>query len=264
MFLYFKKMKTIQERNKQAWNRQVDVGNTWTLPVSTELIERAKKGDWSVVLTPQKNVPKSWFPPMKGLKILALASGGGQQAPIFSAAGADVTVYDLSPNQLKQDRMVAERDGLNLTTIEGDMTDLSCFEDQTFDFIFHPCSNCFVPNVNLVWKEAYRVLKVGGTLISGITNPIALAFDPEKEKTGVLELKYKIPYSDLTSITEEERVSLFGEDEPITFGHTLQDQIGGQIDAGFSLIGFYEDSWKGSGPLHDFLDCFIATRALKT
>lgn len=257
-------MKTIQERNKHAWNRQVDVGNQWTIPVSAELIAKAKNGDWNVVLTPEKPVPKDWFPPMKGLKILALASGGGQQAPLFAAAGADVTVYDLSPNQLKQDRMVAERDGLTLTTIEGDMTDLSCFKDESFDFIFHPCSNCFVPDINLVWKEAYRVLKVGGTMIAGVVNPISLAIDPEKEKAGVIELKFKIPYSDLTSITEEERVRFFGEDEPITFGHSLQDQIGGQINAGFSLVGFYEDSWKGNGGIHDLIDCFIATRALKT
>lgn len=257
-------MKTILERNKHAWNRQVEAGNLWTLPVTSEVIEKARKGEWSVVLTPEKAVPKDWFPPLKGLKVLALASGGGQQAPILAAAGADVTVYDLSPNQLKQDRIVAERDGLLIKTVEGDMADLSCFQDESFDFIFHPCSNCFVPDVNLVWKEAYRVLKRGGTLISGVTNPIAHALDVEKERQGILEIKYKVPYSDLTSITEDERVRLFGEEEPITFGHTLQDLIGGQMKAGFSMIGFYEDSWTGNGGLNSLIDCYIATRALKS
>lgn len=257
-------MKTLLERNKHAWNHQVDTGNEWTLPVSTELIAQARLGEWSVVLTPQKPVPKEWFPSMKGLKVLALASGGGQQGPLFAAAGADVTVFDLSPKQLGQDRMVAERDGLKIETIEGDMSDLSCFKDQTFDFIFHPCSNCFVPDVKKVWKEAYRVLKTGGTMIAGFSNPVFLAIDTEKEKQGIVEIKYKVPYSDLASVTEEERVRLFGENEPICFGHTLQDQLGGQIDAGFSLIGFYEDGWKNAGALHDKMDCFIATRALKT
>ncbi|WPU64331.1 class I SAM-dependent methyltransferase [Peredibacter starrii] len=256
-------MKTILERNKDAWNKQVDKKNQWTLPVSSEVIAKARQGEWSVVLTPEKPVPKEWFPSMQGLKILALASGGGQQAPIFAAAGAEVTVFDLSPNQLSQDRLVADRDNLKLRTVEGDMSDLSCFSNDSFDLIFHPCSNCFVPDVKPVWKEAFRVLKAGGTLISGFTNPVTLILDPEKEKQGIVELKHKLPYSDLTSITEEERVRLYGQDEPITFGHTLQDQIGGQIAAGFHLIGFYEDGWKSAGGINNLMDCFIATRALK-
>lgn len=256
-------MKSILDRNREAWNKQVEDGNHWTVPVSSEVIAKARLGEWQVVLTPDKPVPRDWFPPMKGLKVLALASGGGQQAPIFAAAGADVTLFDLSPNQLNQDRMVAERDGLNITFVEGDMADLSCFQDGSFDFIFHPCSNCFVPDVKPVWKEAYRVLKMGGSIISGFTNPVALSLDAEKEKQGILELKHKLPYSDLTSITEEERVRLFGYHEPITFGHTLQDQIGGQIEAGFVLGGFYEDSWKSTGGIHNLMNCFIATRAFK-
>lgn len=143
------------------------------------------------------------------------------------------------------------------------MMDLSCFQENTFDFIFHPCSNCFVPDVKKVWKEAFRVLKPGGTMISGVTNPVGFLPDPELEKQGILQMKFKIPYSDLTSITEEERVRFYGENEPITFGHSLQDLIGGQTDAGFAIIGFYEDSWKGQGKIHDLIDVFIATRSLK-
>lgn len=249
--------------NKKAWNYLVEQKNQWTIPVSSEQVESAKKGHWSVVLTPEKPVPRDWFPPMKGLKILALASGGGQQAPLFSAAGADVTVFDNSPQQLEQDKMVAQRNNLSLQTVEGDMADLSCFENESFDFIFHPCSNVFVPNVIPVWKEAFRVLRRGGVMISGFCNPVSFTIDPELEKQGIIQMKYKIPYSDVTSISEAERVRLFGENEPISYGHTLQDLIGGQIDAGFVLTGFYEDTWKGTSILHEFLPCFIATKVLK-
>lgn len=250
--------------NKKAWNYLVDQKNQWTIPVTTEQVENAKQGQWSVVLTPDKPVPKDWFPPMKGLKILALASGGGQQAPLFAAAGADVTVFDNSPRQLEQDQIVAQKNHLSLKTVEGDMADLSCFENESFDFIFHPCSNVFVPDVNPVWREAFRVLKWGGTMISGLCNPVSFTVDTELEKQGIIQMKYKIPYSDTTSISETERVRLFGENEPISYGHTLQDLIGGQIDAGFVLKGFYEDTWKGTSPLHEFLPCFIATKAFKS
>jgi ubiquinone/menaquinone biosynthesis C-methylase UbiE len=249
--------------NKNAWNQMVDNKNQWTVPVSSEKVEEARKGNWSVLLTPDKPVPSDWFPVMTGLKILALASGGGQQAPIFAAAGADVVVFDNSPRQLEQDLMVAQRDGLTLKTVEGDMTNLSVFPDGTFDFIFHPCSNVFVPDVNPVWREAFRVLKKGGTMIAGLCNPVSFTVDPELEKQGIVQMKYKIPYSDATSLSEEERVRLYGKDEPIHYGHTLQDLIGGQLEAGFLMTGFYEDGWKSSTLVNEFLNCYIATKAIK-
>ena len=78
-----------------------------------------------------------------------------EQGPILSAAGAKVTVLDNSPNQLKQDRLVAEREKLDLSTVEGDVANLSMFGDGSFDLVFHPCSNLFVPHVRPVWKEAF-------------------------------------------------------------------------------------------------------------
>ena len=98
--------------NRQAWDRQVERGNRWTVPVGPEAIARARRGDWSIVLTPTKPVPADWFPPLAGLDVLCLAGGGGQQGPILAAAGARVTVFDNSPKQLAQDRLVADREGL--------------------------------------------------------------------------------------------------------------------------------------------------------
>ena len=105
----------IRSYNREAWDRQVRSGkNPWTVPVSSELIARARAGDWSVVLTENKAVPREWFPPLPGLKILGLACGGGQQGPMLAAAGAEVTIFDNSPAQLDRDRKVAEREGLSM------------------------------------------------------------------------------------------------------------------------------------------------------
>jgi len=257
--------------NKQAWDHQVETNNRWTVPVSAQDVANARKGKWSVVLTPSKPVPMDWFPQHNGLfqnkKILALASGGGQQAPLFAAAGADVTVFDYSPKQLGQDKMVAEREGLKITCVEGDMRDLSALRSESFDFIFHPCSNSFVPEIQPVWNEAFRVLKKNGTMIAGIVNPIVYAVDPDLDQKGIAQLKYKIPYSDLTSLTDEERKRYTDKNEPLCFGHTMEDQLGGQMKAGFHLIGLYEDSWgndvESGGALNNFIYCFTATRALK-
>ena len=239
--------------------------NQWTIPVSTEVIAQAKIGKWQVVLTPWKPVPKDWFPSIKGLKILCLASAGGQQAPVFAAAGANVVVYDLSPEQLKQDQLVASRDNLSIETHMGDMSNLSIFSDNYFDLIFHPVSNCFIPDVNPVWQESFRILKPDGVLLSGFTNPIMYLFDESEPKIPVkLNVTNKIPYSDLASLTTSQKEIYKKEGVPFEFGHTLEDQIGGQIKAGFVIEGFYEDKHGiKDHPLYDYIFTFCATKARK-
>jgi SAM-dependent methyltransferase len=256
----------IREYNRLAWDAQVEKGDRWTIPVSAETIARARAGDWSIVLTPQKPVPRAWFPPLADLPTLCLASSGGQQAPVLAAAGASVTVLDNSPRQLAQDRAVAERDGLAITTIEGDMRDLSALADQSFGLIVHAASNLFVPDVLPVWREAFRVLRPGGVLITGFCNPVMFLFDYERSKAGELVVRHRIPYSDLTSLDDAERQRFIDRSEPLVFGHTLEDQIGGQLAAGFVLTGFYEDSFGPDAEeaiLARYISTFVATRALK-
>ncbi len=248
--------------NQNAWDLLVKNRNQWTVPCSPEAIAEARKGIIKIVLTPHKLVPQDWLPDFQaqGVEVLCLASGGGQQAPILAAAGANVTVFDLSAQQLNQDQTVAEREGLQIKTVQGDMRDLSAFDDDQFDLIVHPCSNGFVPDVNPVWREAARVIKPGGELISGFTKPIFYLFDFEEMEKGNLKVAYSIPYSDLTSISAEKRQSYVDAGEPLCFGHSLTDQIGGQIKAGLSIVGFYEDVWEGY-VISDFIPSMAATRA---
>jgi 2-polyprenyl-3-methyl-5-hydroxy-6-metoxy-1,4-benzoquinol methylase len=118
----------IRDYNREMWDKLVENGNPWTIPVSPEVIAEARRGQWSVLLTEQKAVPRSWFPKdLNGLEILGLACGGGQQGPVFAAVGAKVTILDNSPRQLARDREVAASEGLAITTVEGDMRDLSMF-----------------------------------------------------------------------------------------------------------------------------------------
>jgi SAM-dependent methyltransferase len=248
--------------NRRAWDCQVEKGNRWTVPADSDTIAAARRGDWQVVLTPTRPVPRGWFPCLAGLEVLCLASGGGQQGPVLAAAGAAVTVLDASHAQLARDRLVADREGLDLRTVEGDMADLSAFSDDCFGLVFHPCSNCFVPEVRPVWREAFRVLRPGGVLLAGFCNPAHYLFDDARAEQGELVVRHALPYSDLASLTEEERRRYTDRDEPLVFGHTLEDQLGGQLDAGFILAGLYEDR-DPSHPLAKFLPTFLATRAVK-
>jgi SAM-dependent methyltransferase len=249
--------------NRQAWARLVQRGNRWTVPVGSDIIAAARRGEWEIVLTPRKPVPREWLPDISGRHVLCLASAGGQQAPVLAAAGATVTVLDNSPEQLTQDRMVVERDGLTIRLEEGDMRDLARFDDDAFDIIVHPCSNCFIPEVRPVWREAFRVLAVGGTLLSGFCNPVPFIFDQDLAEKGILQARYSVPYSDTESLSDEERRRFIDALEPLVFGHTLEAQIGGQLEAGFIITGFYEDYHDDSETLARYLPGFAATRALK-
>jgi hypothetical protein len=66
----------IRAYNRDAWDRQVRAGNRWTVSVGPEVTAAARRGEWSVVLTPTSPVPQDWFPPLAGLDVLCLASGG--------------------------------------------------------------------------------------------------------------------------------------------------------------------------------------------
>jgi SAM-dependent methyltransferase len=181
---------------------------------------------------------------------------------VLAAAGARVTVLDNPPRQLASDREVADREGLELRTLEGDMADLSAFADESFDLVFHPVSNLFAEDVRPVWREAFRVLRPGGELLAGFMNPAFFLFSYAEGEEEDLRVRYSLPYSDVASLPAEVLERLFAQGVPLEFGHTLTDQIGGQLAAGFLIKGFYEDRHRGV-PIARHMATYLATRAVK-
>ena len=259
----------VLKHNRQRWDALVDQKNRWTIPASPDEVAAARDGKLSLLLTPSKPVPMDWYPALAGLETLCLASGGGQQAPLLAAAGAVVTTIDNSPNQLAQDQLVAEREGLQIGSVQGDMADLSCFEDKSFGLIFHPCSNCFSEKIDEVWQESFRVLRPGGVLLAGFSNPIRFAITDEDHDNGTLRITRKLPWSGKGSRSSDEIENLpMNMDGLLEFGHTLEQQIGGQMKSGFHMTAMFEDRWVGEGdddidPLSKLIDSFIATRSIK-
>jgi SAM-dependent methyltransferase len=251
-------------RNRAAWDRQVETGNEWTVPVGPEVIAAARGGDWSVVLIGYDPVPRGWFPAsLAGADVLCLASGGGQQGPVLAAAGAHVTVFDNSPAQLAGDQMVASRDGLEITTVLGDMRDLSALASTSFDLVFNPVSNVFCPELAPVWRECFRVLRPGGALLAGFMNPDIFLFDEDAcFERGELVVRHRLPYSDVTHLDDAELARLRGTDVPVEYSHSLAEQIGGQLDAGFVITGFRERP-HNAGATAAYMPGYFATRARK-
>ena len=249
-------MDRYQDINKASIDRWIEEGWEWGKPISHEVYEDAKKGKWDVLLTPTRAVPHEWFGNLKGKKILGLASGGGQQMPVFQALGAECTVLDYSLKQIASELFVAEREKYEIRAIQGDMTQRLPFEDETFDIVFHPVSNCYIKDVYHVFNEAYRVLKKGGILLSGLNNEINYIVDNDEK-----EIIWKMPFDPLQN--KKAKQYLMENDYGLQFSHTLEEQIGGQLKAGFTLIDLYEDT-NGSGRLHELnIKTYIAVKAVK-
>ena len=242
--------------NADTISRWCRDGWEWGQPISHEVYAAARQGQWGVYLTPTKTVPHSWFGPLAGKKLLGLASGGGQQIPVFSALGARCTGLDYSEVQCDSERLVAGREGYDVEIVQADMTKPLPFEDESFDIIFHPVSNCYVAEVEPIFRECFRVLKTGGILLSGLDIGINYIFDETETY-----LENTLPYNPLKNpaLYQQAVENNWG----IQFSHTLEDQIGGQLAAGFRLTDLYEDT-NGSGKLHNHnIPAFIATRAVK-
>ncbi len=253
-------MVDVSEYNRRAWDAIARSHRKWFVPVSTREIAAARDGNPRIQVTACQNIPRAWLGDLAGCHVLCLAAGGGHQAPLLAAAGAHVTVVDISDAQLEIDRQVAAREGLSLRTHRCDMSQLG--ELGTFDLVINPCSVNFVPCPQAVWSEAHRVLRPGGILIAGLINPINYLFDAEELLQGRFVARHPIPLTPNTDRPLGQEPS-DASPLPVEFGHTLSELLGAQLTVGFQLLDMFEDRWGDEDPLSERIAVFLATRARK-
>ncbi|HEY5271160.1 MAG TPA: class I SAM-dependent methyltransferase [Anaerolineales bacterium] len=183
---------------------------------------------------------------LNGKNVLCLASGGGQDSVAFGLLGADVTMLDLSDVQLERDRQAAEHHGLNIKTVQGDMRDLSTFSDNHFNIVWQVYSINFIPSVESVFREVWRVLKPSGVYFLQFANPFAIGIDEEKwdGKAYPLNSLY-IEGEDLSERFPQWDVVQPGgtsvkRDSPHEFRHTLGTVLNTMAGNGFVLLGLWE------------------------
>jgi len=249
-------MKKYTEINSKMFDKWVGEGWKWGIPITLDTYLKAKTGTYEMLLTPNKAVPKSWIGNVRGKKVLGLASGGGQQMPIFEALGAIVTCLDISEKQLQTEADFAKQAGYEIALIKADMTQPLPFEDETFDLIFYPVSNVYIEKVEPVFIEAYRILKKGGILLSGLDNGLNFAFDSEDGK-----IAFDLPFNPLED--KEQYDFMVENDYGIQFSHSIEEQVGGQLKAGFVLEDIYEDTNESGYLKEKNIPTFFATKAKK-
>ena len=242
-------MKNIFDQVEANINSLAGQNVWWSGCASQNQMAAAKEGRLFLPIGISKPVPPEWIGNIKGRSILCLAGAGGLQGPILAAAGAEVTVIDLSEKMLEKDRLMAEKHGLSLRLEHGNMIDLSAFQKESFDYIVNPVSLCYVPDVRRVFKECHRVLKKDGVLILAAPNPVNYLCDFVKDEAGgYYKAINRMPY--------------FSGDHAdqggwIEYGHTMEDYIGGLTECGFVIDRYAEDQGE------DITELFFMLRAVR-
>jgi len=210
------------DHNRQAWDARARSRKRFTRPA----------GDDDLA-DPLRTVDgPGWLgKSIAGKRLLCLAAGGGKHGPIYAAAGAAVTVVDISAEMLELDRKVARERGLKLDTLRASMDDLSALADGLFDIVAHPVSTCYVPDIAAVYGEVARVTKLAGLYISQHKTPTSLQASVKPSPLGyeITEPYYR------TGPLLEVKDSLVREEGTFEFLHRWDQIVGGLCRAGFVI-----------------------------
>ena len=177
---------------------------------------------------------------VSGKDVLCLACGGGQQSVAFALLGANVTVFDLSEEQLERDREAAQYYGFDIKIVQGDLRDLSFFEKGSFDIVNHAYSLNFVPDAVAVFKEVGKVLRRSGIYHFNCANPFVMGTGQNDWNGEGYVLKK--PYADKAQISYQDQNWVYERDEhgsiakPIEYRHTLSTLFNGLIENNFVVF----------------------------
>ncbi|MEM6469840.1 MAG: class I SAM-dependent methyltransferase [Planctomycetota bacterium] len=179
-----------------------------------------------------------------GWRVLCLAAGGGRQSAMYAAAGAEVTVVDLSGAMLELDRLAAAEHGFSVRILQTSMEDLSGLGHAEFDLVIHPVSTCYVPAVRPVYNEVARVIRPGGLYISQHKQPINLQASYARE-SGSYSLRHSYYHQHPVPPpeTQSTATSRLRERGAMEFIHRWQELIGSMCQSGFVIEDLSE-------PLH--------------
>lgn len=252
-------MNPFLDQNRRAWDDRVARGESHT--------ETARDREFAEPLAAIDNL--GWLGGnVHGKRLLCLAAGGGKHSVLFAAAGAQVTVVDISPRMLELDRRAAAARGLTIQAVETSMEDLSMFSDGSFDAVIQPVSTCYVPDVCPVYREVARVTSAGAPYLSQHKQPACLQTGSRATGTGYL---LQEPYYRSGPLPAVRDGVLHREAGTVEFLHRWEDLVGGLCRAGFVIEDLIEprhgDSTAAPGSFHHrsaFVPPFVTIKARRT
>lgn len=177
--------------------------------------------------------PAGWLPKsIHGWKVLCLAAGGGRQSVLYAAAGAEVTVVDISSGMLELDRQAAAKHSFNLRLLQTSMEDLSMLPAAHFDLVIHPVSTCYVREIVPVYQQVARVLRENGLYVSQHKTPANL--QATLDATGG-HYRLEHAYYDKSPVTPATAPNRLREPGTMEFVHRWEELLGGLCRTGFVI-----------------------------
>lgn len=224
-------MDELNSYNQSRWNALAEAGIQYSQPWLELDAQKAR------AYLQQHRAPSE----VAGWQVLCLASGGGQQTAVFSLLKANVTIFDFSEAQLAQDQKAANHYGYTLQIEQGDMRDLSRFDSQQFDMVYHPYSVNFIPKVRPVFAQVARILKPNGFYWLQTANPFVMGIEYESWNGEGYLLKKKYEGGQIL-FDEGDEWDIGGQivQGPHEFRHTYNDLLRIPLELGFTL----QDTWE--------------------
>ena len=122
---------------------------------------------------------------LKGKRVLELGCGAAQCSIAFAKSGATAVGVDLSASQLARARQLCESEEVKVELRQGDMADLAFLRADSIDVAFSSYAFQYVEDLNRVFRQVHRVLKVGAPLVFSLPHPVWSVVDEASETPAI-------------------------------------------------------------------------------
>jgi SAM-dependent methyltransferase len=186
---------------------------------------------------------------LKGKRVLELGCGGAQCSIAFAKQGATAIAVDFSGEQLAFARRLCDREEVRVELRLGDLADLAFLRADSIDLVFSAYAFGYVEDLNRVFRQVHRVLKVGSPLVFSLPHPAYAMIDDDQRTPLIIGRSY----FDKTPIGYEVGGIAFTD-----YHHTLADIYMGLHRASYRIDLIMEPEPNRAGPRsQDWREAFL-------
>jgi SAM-dependent methyltransferase len=170
---------------------------------------------------------------VRGKRVLDLGCGSGQASIALARKGAHAIALDASARQLERARARAEVEEVRVEWHRSDLADLAFLRADSIDVAFSSHALGEVEDLDRVFRQVHRVLRLGSPFVFSYEHPIALCTGRDVAAEGTLalgSLEVRRSYFERAPLTVER------DGESITlYTRTIGDVFAAAGRAGFRI-----------------------------
>ena len=177
---------------------------------------------------------------VKGKRVLELGCGGAQNSIAFAKQGAIAIGVDLSAEMLAAARRLCDKEEVRVELRQGDMADLAFVRADSVDLVLSAYAFGYVDDLNRVFRQVHRVLRVGAPLVFSMPHPAYHLIDGDHPDQPLLVRR---SYFDTEPLEFEWFGATFTD-----FRHPIADLHTALVRASFSVDTLLEPKPNAAGP----------------